>query len=117
MTAKDLKSDLPASTVQVDAEKIEEDTKGVTVMELYKPIKVDGKILTVITLDFDKLTGADLDNIDRALGGASFAMPILSQKRCLFIAAKASGLQYEDLLLLNIKDASRLVTHVINFTT
>lgn len=122
MSAKDLKSDLPEAAlpetaVKVDAEKLEDDTRGVTTLELYKPIKLNGKMTTQVTLDFDSLTGADMDNIDRALGGASFAMPILSQKRCLYIAAKAAGLQYEDLLLLNIKDATRLVNHVINFTS
>ncbi len=91
---------------------------GIKTVKLYKPITIDGKEVTELTLDFNKLTSADLDNIEAGLaaaGGAKHPVPSLSNAYNLRVAAKAAGINHNELKRLNAKDYTKLCLIAQNF--
>ncbi len=91
---------------------------GVKTVTLYKPITIDGRELKEVTLDFNKLTAADLDNVEaemNASGGAKSPVPAMSSSFNLRVAARAAGVNYHDLQRLNVKDAAKLSLIAQNF--
>ncbi len=91
---------------------------GVKTVKLYKPITVDSREITEITLNFNTLTAADLDNIEAdmsASGGAKHPVPALSNAYNLRVAARAAGINYHELMRLSAKDATKLSLLAQNF--
>ncbi len=91
---------------------------GMKTVVLYRPLTVNGRELTELTLDFNRLTAADLDNIEaemNAAGSAKVAIPAMSSAFCLRVAARASGVNHHELGRMNIKDASKVSFITQNF--
>ncbi len=91
---------------------------GVKTVTLYKPITVNGKEIAELTLDFNPLTAADLDNIEAdvlASGGAKNPVTTLSNAYNLRVAARAAGINPNELQRLNAKDATKLCLLAQNF--
>ncbi len=92
---------------------------GIKTMKLYRPITIDGQEVAELTLDFNKLTAADLDNIEAdmaaASGGARHPVPALSNAFNLRVAARAAGVNYHELSRLSAKDATKLSLLAQNF--
>ncbi len=75
-------------------------------------------VLFFITLNFNTLTAADLDNIEAdmsASGGAKHPVPALSNAYNLRVAARAAGINYHELMRLSAKDATKLSLLAQNF--
>ncbi len=91
---------------------------GIKTVQLYRPIAVGGKEITELTLDFNALTAADLDNIEADMsvsGGVKHPVPALSNAYNLRVAAKAAGVNYHELMRLSAKDATKLSLLAQNF--
>ena len=91
---------------------------GVKTVTLYKPITIDGREVKDVTLDFNKLTAADLDNVEaemNASSGAKSPIPAMSSSFNLRVAARAAGVNHNELRRLNVKDAARLSLIAQNF--
>ncbi len=91
---------------------------GIKTVVLYKPITVNGKEITELTLNYDALTASDLDNIEAAAlasKGMNPGVMVFTSKYTLRVAAKAAGINYNDLKQISAKDASRLSLITRNF--
>lgn len=94
------------------------DESGISVVTLSRPFMVGGNAVTELRLDLDKLTGEDMDNVESEImvsGRPSFANPAMSSSYCMRIAARALGVNYEELKRLPIRDASKVQVAVQNF--
>lgn len=86
-------------------------------IHLSKPLKIKGEDVHDLTLDFDKITGRvmmELESRCRALGDGTPDLTF-SMKYQAMMAAKASGLKYDDLLDLGGKDATQVFSAVKAF--
>ena len=80
-------------------------------IEISKSITVNGKELTKLELDFNKITGRDLVQSEveaRAKGDTSPAI-FLSMKFQMIVAAKSMGVKYEDLMELPASDCKKII--------
>jgi len=86
-------------------------------IKLNKPITINGVEMKEIELDFDKLTGADLISASRESGllGDNALVPELSKQYLAVVAAKASGLNVDDIMKLSAKDFTAITLAVQNF--
>ncbi len=84
---------------------------------LNNKITVEGKEVTEVVLDFEKLTGKDLteaENTVRALGDTTPSV-FLSMKYQAVIAAKVIGVKADDVLAMNAVDFKKIVVPVASF--
>ena len=86
-------------------------------IKLNRPITINGVEMKEIELDFDKLTGADLISASRESGllGDNALVPELSKQYLAVVAAKASGLNVDDIMKLPAKDFTAITLAVQNF--
>lgn len=86
-------------------------------VKLSKPIKIDGKEINEINLNLSSLSGWDIIEADRQvrMRGATGLNPLFSQDGLLFVASRACGIKYDDLLQLNAPDFLELTLRVQNF--
>lgn len=86
-------------------------------IKLSKPFVVNGNEIKEIDLNFDKLTGADLIAASRESGllGDNSLVPELSKQYLAVVAAKASGLNVDDIMKLPAKDFTAITLAVQNF--
>ena len=86
-------------------------------IKLNRPITINGVEMKEIELDFDKLTGADLISASRESGllGDNALVPELSKQYLAVVAAKASGLNVDDIMKLSAKDFTAVTLTVQNF--
>lgn len=113
----------PAVVAEDSAQDEPEDKQavpGVEIVELYRPLTINGKVLTEIVLDFNKLSGIDMDNVEAEMlavgaGGMKLNNPAFSNTYNLRIAARAAGINYRELVNLHIKDAIKVAVAVQNF--
>lgn len=86
-------------------------------IKLSKAITTTNGEVSEIKLDFDSLSGQDIINAEKeftARGGAGI-MKENSKMYQAIIAAKLSGVIYDDLLLCSAKDFSEITLQVQNF--
>lgn len=84
---------------------------------LRKPLVVDDKEIKELQLDLDKLTGNDVLQAEaeaRALGDLTIDTQF-SKKFQTIIAAKASGIAYDDIVALGASDFLHVINTVSNF--
>lgn len=90
-----------------------------------KPIKlenkltVNGKEVTIVTLDFSKLTGRDLIKAEAEVRADGEVTPMLtfSLKYQAALAARMIGITYDDIMEMNADDFSKITNSVLNFLT
>lgn len=90
-----------------------------------KPIKlenkltVNGKEVTIVTLDFSKLTGRDLIKAEAEVRADGEVTPMLtfSLKYQAALAARMIGITYDDIMEMNADDFSKITNRVLNFLT
>ena len=90
-----------------------------------KPIKlenkltVNGKEVTIVTLDFSKLTGRDLIKAEAEVRADGEVTPLLtfSLKYQAALAARMIGITYDDIMEMNADDFSKIANRVLNFLT
>ncbi len=86
-------------------------------IKLEKAVKVNGKAVKEVTLDFDKLTGNDMIQAEaeaRALR-AGEASVLASMKFQAIIAAKAIGCPVDDIFELGAADFKAILGPTANF--
>lgn len=91
---------------------------NVVVVELKKPIELDGKNIAEIRLDFSTLTGEDVLKIDTELRQEGHPMGfdnIWNQKVLLKLAARAAKMLPEDLRKLSAGDFLEVQFNTRNF--
>jgi hypothetical protein len=114
----------PEKDVQVTTEPEKDDPEatsmvdGVLTLKLYRPLAVNGKTLVCIRFDFGGLCESDLADIEREVIEAK--EPVMknlaySTSYCRYIAARASGINQNDLKRLSAKDAYKIATEVQAF--
>lgn len=88
-----------------------------TKVKLLKPIEIDGKKITEINLELEKLTGKDILDADRQvrLEGEGGLNPLYTQRGLLILASKVSGFIPDDLLALSAPDFLEVTAQVQNF--
>ena len=86
-------------------------------IQLKKTIDKDGQKINVLTLDLEKLTGADLCDAEDELflRGSRSSNPLFTSLGSAVVAAKASGMLTEDILTLGAQDFMRVSSPVKNF--
>ena len=86
-------------------------------IKLSKPITVKGAEVKELNLDFDKLTGNDIINASREaqLLGENIVIPEFSKQYLAIVAAKASGVNVEDINNLPARDFTAITIAVQNF--
>lgn len=84
---------------------------------LSKPIETTNGTVTEVNLDFDSLTGQDIIDAEKefSIRGGNAIMKENSKMYQGIIAAKVSGIIYDDLLLCTAKDFSKITLQVQNF--
>lgn len=103
----------PPADDDVDAE-----PEASVVITLHRPIFIDGKEVTELRLDFDKLSARDLMNIEREMVRAGVAVvqnAAASTTYCLYVGARAAGVNIADLRRLSIRDGQQVLQAVQNF--
>ncbi len=91
---------------------------NIKVVTLKSPIEIDGALLNAVTLDYGKLTGADMLTIDEELkteGHSEGFDSIYNQQVLVKIASKASGLLTDDLARLSLLDFAEVTFSARNF--
>ena len=86
-------------------------------IHLSKPLKIKGEDVKDIVLDFDKITGRtmmELESRCRALGDGTPDLTF-SMRYQTMMAAKAAGMNYDDLLDLSGKDMTSVFAAVKAF--
>jgi len=86
-------------------------------IKLSQPITVKGTEVKELNLDFDKLTGNDIINASREaqLLGENIVVPEFSKQYLAIVAAKASGINVEDINNLPARDFTAITIAVQNF--
>lgn len=87
------------------------------VIKLKKPVTVKGKLTTEVNLDFEKLTGNDMIQAEKAARamGVGEASVLASMKYQAIIAAKAIGCPVDDLFELGSVDFKNIAKETTNF--
>jgi len=85
------------------------------VYKLYRPVKIFDKLYTEFTLDFDKLTGNDMERIAKMSRSANDTFSELSKSYLSYIAAEACGIKIHEFRQLSIKDATALTLMAQSF--
>lgn len=86
-------------------------------INLSKPMKVKGEEVRELSLDFDKITGRvmmDLESKCRAMNDSTPDLTF-SMKYQAMLAAKAAGVKYDDILDLSGKDMTLVISAVKSF--
>jgi len=78
------------------------------VYKLYRPVTIFGKLYTEFTLDFDKLTGNDMERIAKMSRSGTDTFTELSKTYLSHVAAEACGIKIHEFRQLSIKDATSL---------
>jgi hypothetical protein len=81
------------------------------VVYLTRPIVLDDEKIEKIELDFDKLTGADVLEIETQLRNQQRRFNIYEQSTLLYITAKAAGMIPDDLNQLSLLDFVEVTGH------
>lgn len=86
-------------------------------LKLKKPFEHDGKTIEVIEYDLDELTGNDIERAITELGKKGIVISFLEtdQRYHAMLFSIASGVAYEDLARLPIKDYTAATTAVRDF--
>ena len=83
----------------------------IEIVTLARPLTVNGKTLTEITLNLGQLSGADMDSVEAevmSLGKPALTNPALSHVYCLRLASRACGINFNDLRRLRVDDAYKI---------
>ena len=91
---------------------------GVVVYKLIRPVTVNGTNYTELTLDFNSITGADLEAIEMAVlmkNEILSPMREFSKTYQLHLAARAAKININDIRSFPIKDATALSLMAQNF--
>lgn len=86
-------------------------------LKLKKPLDTGKEVINEINFDFGKLRGRDLlecESSARAMGDSTASISF-SMKYQILVAAKASGLKYDDLLDLPGDDYMKVLAQVNGF--
>lgn len=101
-------------------EELKENEKDIndTVLQLKKPVLIDGEERTEIPYDFDNLTGRDVDQVFKSLTKRGYVLtgpyevdPVVGAA----MFAQAAGLDYTDLERFSAKDYAKAGTLGRNF--
>jgi len=98
--------------------KEEVENPNIKVITLQSPIEIDGAFFNEIQLDFSKMTGADVLQIDTELKTEDHPEgfnSVYNQHVLLKIASKASGILPDDLMKLSIADFVEVTFTARNF--
>lgn len=86
-------------------------------IKLSKPLNISGKEVNEITIDFDKITGAEMlaaEREARAMGDETPSV-FLSMRYQTVLAAKVIGVLVDDIMALPASDYRKIVLPVANF--
>lgn len=89
-----------------------------TTVKLSRPLKVDDKDIAEVVLDFDKLSGADVEACEieaSERSGRPVAIKMIDTGFHAQLAARASGIPVERLRALSARDYIRVTTAVQGF--
>lgn len=86
-------------------------------LKLNKPFDLDGEKVEKLDYDLDRLTGNDIERAITDLGkkGIIVAMHETDQRYHAMLFAIASGMSYEDVCRLPLKDFNKATTAVRDF--
>lgn len=86
-------------------------------IKLSKPLNISGKEVTEITIDFDKITGAEMLAAEREVRAMGDDTPsvFLSMRYQTVLAAKIIGVLFDDIMALPGTDYKKIVLPVANF--
>lgn len=86
-------------------------------IKLSKPINIAGQDTNEVTLDFDKITGAQLTAAEREVRAMGDQTPsvFLSMQFQAAVAAKMLGVPVDDVLAMQASDFKKVVLPVTNF--
>lgn len=110
------RTDVATATTAVVEKKPE--NPGVVPVMLSDAFTVDGKDITEISLNFAKLTAKDHINMEEEMVQAELTVMknvAFSTTYCLYIAARASGINIGDLERLSFKDTNKVIAATRNF--
>lgn len=88
---------------------------------LSRPIIFDGETIEKIKLDFDSLTGGDIEkaelqfNSENPQGATVVIMKEMSKGFCAIVAAKAAKVNVNLIRSLNARDYTKITARVMNF--
>lgn len=87
------------------------------VIKLSKEYTWEGKTYNEFKMDFDKLTGQDMLNIEKEMSekGEFSLSPEVSPSYCVRIAARAAGVAFDVLANLPMQDFNRIRNIARNF--
>ena len=88
-----------------------------SVLELRKPILIDGEMTDKIPYNLENLTGYDIQHANKELSkrGMQVMVSELDQNYHAMLFAIASGLSFEDVSRLNLKDYNKMCSVVRDF--
>lgn len=91
--------------------------KGVEVIKLSREITYEDETLTELSMNFDALTGDDIEGIEREwiAGGGGSGVAELSKTYLMHVVARASGQRIEVIKKLPLKDVSKATVLAQNF--
>lgn len=96
----------------------EKESKNMNIInvKIKHPIDIDGVLLKSITLDFSKMTGADLLKVDEELriNGITFDN-VFNHQALLLLASRASKIIPDDLKKLHVADYMEVAFRTRNF--
>jgi hypothetical protein len=82
---------------------------------LTKKVKVADKEYSELTLDFDSLTGADMENISMLAGNGMANISEFSKTYLLHVVARAAGITINELRLFSMVDCTVLTLKAQGF--
>lgn len=86
-------------------------------LELRKPFELDGEKVEAIDYDLDSLTGNDIEQAISALGKRGIVVTVVEtdQRYHAMLFSIASGISYDDVNRLPLKDYTKATTAVRDF--
>lgn len=106
---------------EVNAEKVEVMDSTAKIIDLKRPAQFDGQTLKTIVLDFERLTGADIEEAEMQFtaenpqNAATTPLKEMSKAFCAIVAAKASKKPVEFIRNLGAADYAKVTTQVSVF--
>lgn len=91
--------------------------KGAGVLKLSKPIEINGELTSEISYDLESLSGSDVQHAMRELTKRNIQVLVaeIDNNYHAMLFSIASGLAFEDLSRLSIKDYTKMCSVVRSF--
>lgn len=98
-------------------EKIDTTPVPVEVYTLTKKIKYEDDEITELRMNFDDLTGEDIEKVEREWlhNGGGAGVPETSKSYLMYVVARAAGVRIEIIRKMSMKDVSHVTILAQNF--